>query len=420
MIMPCMRPILVTCLLLVLSEVAALGKTVRVFAVGSKLEIRYADTYQDFHDKMFALFDARHPRRAELVQAGADDVASHIQPVDPAAPDVALVNFPEDIGLAVGLIGSRGAGARRFTASHGGSQLAFANLMLKYQPQSVYYARLYPNLPSVRYLLLGETDTFYRGFYETFRDLARAYGVYLTATVNVAPARRVESAQNPALVALLRDPDEAQVRDYAYVALSPNVVNTTFIFDPDGNVLLAAPDGHVMRSPADTGGVLRGSLNKAYLTEAEESILPIAFGKVQDLDVIETPAGRLGVVISKDAWMIDVNDRYDAKGANVILQPEAYSEWAYAADPTSSMPAATTVAATSRPIGRSTLQRRTSMSIAARAAIDGTHAWWRMAATCSSSGRTTASATTIFSSCVAAMGARPSTATNASTIPVAG
>lgn len=331
--MACMRPILVTCLLLVLSEVAALGKTVRVFAVGSKLEIRYADTYQDFHDKMFALFDARHPRRAELVQAGADDVASHIQPVDPAAPDVVLVNFPEDIGLAVGLIGSRGAGARRFTASHGGSQLAFANLMLKYQPQSVYYASLYPGLPSVRYLLLAETDTFYRGFYETFRDLARAYGVYLTATVNVAPARRVESAQNPALVALLRDPDEAQGRDYAYVALSPNVFNTTFIFDPDGNVLLAAPDGHVMRSPVDTGGVLRGSLNKAYLTEAEESILPISFGKVQDLDVIETPAGRLGVVISKDAWMIDVNDRYDAKGAHLIIQPEAYSEWAYVADP---------------------------------------------------------------------------------------
>src|SRR5207247_7194113 len=33
------------------------------------------------------------------------------------------------------------------------------------------------------------------------------------------------------------------------------------------------------------------------------------------------------------AWMIDVNDRFLAKGANVVLQPEAFSEWAYAAAP---------------------------------------------------------------------------------------
>ena len=31
--------------------------------------------------------------------------------------------------------------------------------------------------------------------------------------------------------------------------------------------------------------------------------------------------------------MIDVNDRFEAKGANVILQPEAFSDWAYAAEP---------------------------------------------------------------------------------------
>ena len=31
--------------------------------------------------------------------------------------------------------------------------------------------------------------------------------------------------------------------------------------------------------------------------------------------------------------MVDVNDRFETKGANVILQPEAFSAWAYAADP---------------------------------------------------------------------------------------
>ncbi len=117
------------------------------------------------------------------------------------------------------------------------------------------------------------------------------------------------------------------------MAQSAQVLNTTFIFDPDGNILVAAADGTVLHSPSETGGLLRGSLNKAYLTEAEETTLPLAFGRVQDLDVVDTPVGRLAVLISKDAWMIDVNDRYQAKGANLILQPEAFSEWAYVAAP---------------------------------------------------------------------------------------
>lgn len=311
----------------------ATAKTVRVFAVGNKLEIRYADTYQDFRDKMFALFDAQQPRRSELVQAGAGDVASHVQPADPAAPDLALVNFPEDVGLVAGLIGTRGQVARQATLHNGGSAAAFGSLISRYNRQIAYYQSRFPGELPVRYLLLAETDTFYRAVYETFRDLARTYGVYLTASVNVAPARRVEAADDPALVQLLRDPDEAQTRDYAYEALSADVFNTTFVFDPDGNILVAAPDGTVVQSPGQTGGTLRGSLNKAYLTEAEEGTLPLAFGRVQDLDVIDSAVGRLGVVISKDAWMIDVNDRYEAKGANLILQPEAFSEWAYVASP---------------------------------------------------------------------------------------
>ncbi len=315
------------------SAPAASAIPVRVFAVGSKVDVRYADTYQNFRDKMFALVDAGHPRRDELVQRGVDDVASHLPPGDTAAPPLALVNFPEDVGLVAAFIGTRGARARRANTANGGSTAAFGALILAYGPQIDYYVARFPGLPPVRYLLLAETDTFYRGAYETFRDLARTYGVYLTATFNVAAARRVEAAADPELVALLRDPDEAQTRSYAYVAESPDVFNTTFVFDPAGNVLVPEPDGRLRNSPAETDGVLRGSLNKAYLTEAEQDLLPLSYGRVRDLDVLDTPVGRLASVISKDAWMIDVNDRYDAKGANLVLQPEAFSEWAYVADP---------------------------------------------------------------------------------------
>ena len=49
-----------------------------------------------------------------------------------------------------------------------------------------------------------------------------------------------------------------------------------------------------MRSPSQTGGVLRGSLDKAYLTELEQSPLGLSSGAVRDLDVLDTPVGRIG------------------------------------------------------------------------------------------------------------------------------
>ena len=69
----------------------------------------------------------------------------------------------------------------------------------------------------MRLLFLALTDTLYRSFYETFRDLAREHGVYIAAAMNAAPARRVEASEDPDLVALLGDPDEPG-RDYVYEA----------------------------------------------------------------------------------------------------------------------------------------------------------------------------------------------------------
>src|SRR5262249_55874704 len=141
-----------------------------------------------------------------------------------------------------------------------------------------------------------------------------------------------------ALVTLLRDPDEP-TRTYAYEAVSPLPHNTTFVFAPDGEVLVPDGTGGTLRSPSETAGVIRGSVDKAYLTPIEEpppgngAGPALALGAVRDQEVLDTPVGRLGIVISKDAWMVDVNDRLQAKGANVILQPEAFSEWGYATTP---------------------------------------------------------------------------------------
>src|SRR5437867_5324295 len=329
--MPCAGLLLLAMLAL---AAPAAATPVRMFAVGHKVRLDDGTTYQSFHDKMAALMDAGFPDRASLVQAGVDDVASHLFPADPAAPATVLVVFPEDVGLVAALIGSRGAAARAQISAVG----AIAALFAPYAVQYDYYNAKYPGQPLVRPLVLALTDTVYRGFYETFRELALTHGVYLAASFNAAPARRVEQATEPDLVALLRDPDEPS-RTYAYEAVSPFPYNTTLVFAPDGEVLVPDGNGGTLESPSATGGVIRGSANKAYLTPIEQpppgnqAGLSLAFGPVHDLEVLDTPVGRLAIVISKDAWMIDVNDRFLAKGANVVLQPEAFSEWAYAAAP---------------------------------------------------------------------------------------
>jgi predicted amidohydrolase len=312
----------------------AAAEPVRIFAVGHKQRLDDAISYQTFRDKMAALMDAAHPARASLVQAGTGDVASHLVAADPSAPARALVVFPEDAGLVAALIGSRGTLARTQTSAPG----AIASLLGTYGPQFTYYAGKYPQNPLVRNLVLATTDTLYRSFYETFRDLAMTHGLYLAACANIPPARRVEEGSEAGLVALLRDPDEPG-RPYAYEATSPYPYNTTLVFAPDGEVLVPGGAGGTRRSPSETGGVILGSTNKAYLTPIElpppgnAGGLALATGAVRDLDVLDTPVGHLAIVISKDAWMVDVNDRFAAKGANVILQPEAFSDWAYAATP---------------------------------------------------------------------------------------
>lgn len=301
---------------------SAQAKTVRLFAVGYKQRLVDVTTYQEFRDKMFALMDASFPGRNNLVQAGVEDVASHIQPADPDAPALALVNFPEDVGLISGLIGSRGDTARERT----NSGLAISDLITSYTPLIDHYRSRFGFGHPIGDLFVAATDTFYRALYETFRELALTYGVYVTVSGDLAPARRVEEEDDPTLVALLRDPDEPG-RGYAYEAVSAEVRNAVFLFGPDGEIIVPRADGSTLRSPSETDGVILPSTTKAYLVPLESQLLGVRATPLADLDVIDTPVGRIGVVISKDAWMVDVNDRFEAKNAQILVQSEAFSDW---------------------------------------------------------------------------------------------
>ncbi len=319
-----------TCLILGRAATAT-AKTVRTFAVANRISMADVTTYQAFRDKMFALVDATYPGRAGLVEPGLDDVVSHIQPADGGAPPLVLVNFPESVGLPATFIGTRGAAAR--VAFN--STVAFLSLYNRYSQPINYYRALFNLDPGdiVPQIVVGVTDTLYRSFYETFRDIAVTYGVYVTAGLDAAPARVVQQSDDPVLYAKLIDPDEEGVRDYVYAATSPIIVNAVYLFQPDGEIFIQNADGSITSAPSGTGGVLSGSATKVYLTPIELNLLKLFDGPVDRLDVLDTPVGRLGVVISKDAWMVDINERLAARHAHVMIQSEAFSSWAFAATP---------------------------------------------------------------------------------------
>lgn len=300
------------------SPAAAQSRSVRIFAVGPKFGLDWVDTKANYRAKLLALFDrTRRTPDAPLVQAGADDVASHL----PAPGGRALVVLPEDIGLMAAFAGERGRLARR----SGSLVQAVVSLIAAYSPIASYYASKHPDLASrgapTRLLALALTDTFNRVAVETFAELADRYNVWLVAGVNMArnwkivcvskrsfhppPGADRCDEENPLKVALLRMPEEPE-REYAYEATTPDVVNMALVFDPEGRIVAKQV--------------------KAYLTpiELRDGGLDLKPGEVDGVDVVKTGVGRLGIVTSKDAWMPDVTAKLDQRRAEILVQPEFF------------------------------------------------------------------------------------------------
>jgi predicted amidohydrolase len=265
---------------------AARDGRVRVHAVAWRHDVERVDSYDTFRA---AVFDHA---RADIVPQLATDRPN-------------LVTYPEDQGLMAYFIGARGVAARELLAGGAGAP-AVASLAGPYAPQVAYYAAKYPGIDSPgQLLLLALTDTSVRAIVEVFADLAIELGVYVTVSTNVADFERVTG---PA-AALLGDPEAAT--DYAYEATSAEVRNVNFFLSPEGELV----DVH----------------KKAYLVPLERT-RDVGLGmtgiEVDELRTVDLPFARVGTVISKDAWMPDVNERFDQLGATLLVQPEAFSTWA--------------------------------------------------------------------------------------------
>lgn len=254
---------------------------VRVFAMGHKLRMEEVETHEAW--------------RASLSGRFARDVAPCLSLDRPN-----LVVYPEDVVLHAMALGSRGADARAGETSID----AVGALFGTYEAPIQFYSERFPDTPPIRRLLLGFTDTLWRAL-SGFGDIAREHGAWIMATGNVADATPTDDA---AAVAALQDPDLPP--GPVWLADTDDVWNQTILWGPDGEIFARR--------------------RKVYLTPPEMDLLQMSWGPPEALTPIETPFAKIGVVISKDAWMPDVLDRLAARGANLMVQPEAFSGWAIA------------------------------------------------------------------------------------------
>ena len=201
----------------------------RVFAMQFKQEVRHVVSYASFRRKIECEIRERVvPRLAK------------------GRPNVVALN--EDIGLMTIATGSRGAAARATIEnpaakpsceSAGFPCAAFGALVLvaaNYTKELAAYRARFPDLNPVNQAFVATTDTFARGWMQTFSDMARRYGVYILGSNNQAPFRE---SSDPAEIAAFADPDEPRPQS-VFVATEPKVYNEVFMWGPD-DVDPAAP-----------------------------------------------------------------------------------------------------------------------------------------------------------------------------------
>jgi predicted amidohydrolase len=230
--------------------------------------------------------------------------------VEPHPDAPTLVALPEHTGLLTMFVGPRGEAARGQLIAGAGTLEALMALATSYGEVLGHYAARFPDVRSAGTLLhLACTDVMVRTIVDGFSTLAEERDLWITvgAALPDWELRDVDDLDDEAAATLLGpDPMHADV----YVPTGPQVRNRNLVFAPTGE-LVAVHD-------------------KAYLVPLEadaEQGLGLSAAGLDEITVAELPFGRLGTVISKDAWMPDVNERLGQLGAQLVIQPEAFDRW---------------------------------------------------------------------------------------------
>ena len=253
------------------------------------------------------------PDRATSASVLIDSVASLLERELPAEPAVdTLVVLPEHTGLLAMLVGERGHEARaRWRDGASTLEILFA-LAGSYGEVLGHLSQRFPEVRSPGQLLhLACTDTLVRTLVEGFGGLAAARGVWLSVSAALPRWELVPVAEDEdrPLAALLAGPDGAG-RSHTAVPTGPGVRNRQLLLSPDGGL-----------------AVIHDKVSLVPLEADAEAGLGLEPASLAEVSVADLPIGRVATVISKDAWMPDVNERLDQLGAEILLQPEAFDRW---------------------------------------------------------------------------------------------
>jgi glycerophosphoryl diester phosphodiesterase len=193
----------------------------RVFAMQFKQEIANVTTYRAFRTKIECM------------------IREYVVP-HRALHRPTVVAFTEDIGLMTLGTGSRGAVARE-TIGHPDTvpscqgrpapcvaAVALSQITAAYSQQIAAYRGRFPEMGAIEQSFIGATDTFARGWMQTFSDMARRYDLYIAGSNTQAPFRE---SRDPSEIETFRDPDVPQ-SDSVYVATRPEVYNEVFMWGP--------------------------------------------------------------------------------------------------------------------------------------------------------------------------------------------
>jgi len=299
------------------------GAVVRAVAVGNKLNVAAAASEASYVAELERILTLAEP---------------HLMLDRPN-----LVVLTEVLGLPAALMGNRGALARRppgtisalallglaavtprfkridlrwvgaglaaaglanaaLTAYLRKSQLALGLLAVGRGDRVARRLRMWRGISPTRALLLASCDALYRPLVETLSRLAVKYSATIVAGTLAPEVRRSTDARE------IRRWGRAGA-DCVYIPTGPEVYNTALVFGPDGALL--------------------GRVNKVFLTASDRERLDLAPGNLEDVQVIPTPAGRLGVAISLDAFTPQYVRHLDALGAEIVVQPDANdTRWA--------------------------------------------------------------------------------------------
>lgn len=193
----------------------------RVFALQYKQDIANVATYRDYRTKIECMV------RTYVVPNLADD-----------RPNVVALN--EDVGVMTLATGSRAADTRALFTDPAnipgcegvpapcGIGAALLSLDAAYASQEAAYASRFGGATPFAQTFLAATDTFARGWMQTFSDLAKRYDVYILGSNNQAPFRE---SVDPTEIAAFADPDVAKPHS-AFVATSRQVYNEAFVWAP--------------------------------------------------------------------------------------------------------------------------------------------------------------------------------------------